>query len=153
MANTWGLFAEFNHELDEKTNLTFGGRFNLSTKDDWVFDGAMDVSGTLAGYNGTVFGFPQPPKLSIDLEEFTGRVILDHKLDNGVLLYAKYDRGLKSGGFNPTGSALTSDAGGGEVGRVDAEIHNVFSTMKDEGRFHLKKELIIIKGGLKPVKN
>ena len=34
-----------------------------------------------------------------------------------------------------------------------AEIHNVFSTMKDEGRFQLKKELIIIKGGLKPVKN
>ena len=26
-----------------------------------------------------------------------------------------------------------------------AEIHNVFSTMKDEGRFHLKKELIILK--------
>ena len=34
-----------------------------------------------------------------------------------------------------------------------AEIHNVFSTMKDEGRFYLRKELIIIKGGLKPVKN
>ena len=134
MSNTWGVFAEFNHELDEKTNLTFGGRFNLVTKDDWVFDGAMDVSGTLAGYNGTVFGFPQPPKLSIDLEEFTGRVILDHKLDNGVLLYAKYDRGLKSGGFNPTGSALTSDAGGGEVGRVDAEIHNVFE-VGTKGRY------------------
>ena len=34
-----------------------------------------------------------------------------------------------------------------------AEIHNVFSSMKDEGRFILKKELILIKGGLKPIKN
>ena len=32
-----------------------------------------------------------------------------------------------------------------------AEIHNVFSVMKDEGRFLLKKELIIKKGGLKPL--
>jgi len=33
-----------------------------------------------------------------------------------------------------------------------AEIHNVFSLMKDEGRFYIRSELALVKGGLKPVK-
>ena len=33
-----------------------------------------------------------------------------------------------------------------------AEIHNVFSVMRDEGRFYIKKELTLVKGGLKPIK-
>ena len=33
-----------------------------------------------------------------------------------------------------------------------AEIHNVFSIMKDEGRFYIRSELALVKGGLKPVK-
>jgi len=123
--DSWGLFAEFNHAIDERTNLTFGGRFNVVTVADFVFDGAMDASGMLAGYNGSVFGFPTPEELSIELDEFTGRVILDRKYDD-TLVYVKFDRGLKSGGFNPTGVALTSNAGGGAVAAVDPELHNVF---------------------------
>ena len=91
---------------------------------DYVFDGAMDVSGMLAGYNGSVFGFPTE-EISIELDEFTGRVILDRKYDN-TLVYVKFDRGLKSGGFNPTGQALTSNANVGAVAAVDPELHNVF---------------------------
>ena len=33
-----------------------------------------------------------------------------------------------------------------------AEVSNVFSTMRDIGRFNLKKEIILIKGGLKSYK-
>ena len=33
-----------------------------------------------------------------------------------------------------------------------AEIHNVFSVMKDEGRFCIREELTMVKGGLKPIK-
>ena len=33
-----------------------------------------------------------------------------------------------------------------------AEIHNVFSLMKDEGRFYVRNELALVKGGLKPFK-
>ena len=33
-----------------------------------------------------------------------------------------------------------------------AEIHNVFSLMKDEGRFYIRSELVLVKGGLKPIK-
>ena len=33
-----------------------------------------------------------------------------------------------------------------------AEIHNVFSVMKDEGRFFIRRELVLVKGGLKPIK-
>ena len=34
-----------------------------------------------------------------------------------------------------------------------AEVSNVFSTMRDTGRFRVSKEIIITKGGLKPFKN
>ena len=51
--DVWGLFAEWNGELDENTRITAGGRFNFITKKDVVMDGLADISGTLAGYNGT----------------------------------------------------------------------------------------------------
>ena len=76
----------------------------------------------MAGYNGTLQGFPQPPAQTVDLDEFTGRAILDKKLDDGTLLYLKFDRGLKSGGFNPTTNLLPGE----NQSLVDEEIHNIF---------------------------
>jgi hypothetical protein len=96
---TFGLFVETVTELPENRwfdNLTLGGRFNQITQSDRVFSGITDISQSLAGYNGTVQGFPNPPLQSVDLEEFTGRAILDKKLDgerfsifDGTLLYLK----------------------------------------------------------------
>ena len=102
--------------------LTIGARYNQITKTDFVFSGITDISQSLAGYNGTLQGFPNPPAQTVDLTEFTGRVILDKKLDDGTLVYVKYDRGLKSGGFNPTTNLLP----GPNDSLVEAEIHNVF---------------------------
>ena len=83
----------------------------------------------MAGYNGTVQGFPNPPLQSVDLDEFTGRAIIDKKLDgerfsifDGTLLYLKADRGIKSGGFNPTSNLLPGE----NQSLVEAEIHNIF---------------------------
>ena len=129
---TFGLFVETNTELPENRwfdNLTLGGRFNRITQSDKVFSGITDISQSLAGYNGTLQGFPNPPLQSVDLEEFTGRAILDKKLDgerfsilDGTLLYLKADRGIKSGGFNPTSNLLPGE----NQSLVDAEIHNIF---------------------------
>ena len=129
---TFGLFVETVTELPENRwfdNLTLGGRFNQITQSDRVFSGITDISQSLAGYNGTVQGFPNPPLQSVDLEEFTGRAILDKKLDgerfsifDGTLLYLKADRGIKSGGFNPTSNLLPGE----NQSLVDAEIHNIF---------------------------
>ena len=122
---TFGLFVETNTELPESRwfdNLTLGGRFNRITKTDFVFSGITDISQSLAGYNGTLQGFPQPPAQTVDLDEFTGRAILDKKLDDGTLLYLKFDRGLKSGGFNPTTNLLPGE----NQSLVDEEIHNIF---------------------------
>jgi hypothetical protein len=129
---TFGLFVETNTELPENRwfdNLTLGGRFNQITQSDRVFSGITDISQSLAGYNGTLQGFPNPPLQSVDLEEFTGRAILDKKLDgercsflDGTLLYLKADRGIKSGGFNPTSNLLPGE----NQSLVDAEIHNIF---------------------------
>ena len=129
--DTFGIFVETNTELNNRwfDNLTIGGRYNQITVTDYVFSGITDISQSLAGYNGTINGFPNPPEQSVDLTEFTGRVILDKKLDgerfsflDGTLLYAKFDRGLKSGGFNPTSNLLPGE----NSSLVDAEIHNVF---------------------------
>ena len=100
--DTWGLFVEFTHQIDDRTTLTAGARANYIMISDFVMDGVGDASGTLAGYNGTVNGFPILPEYATELDEFTGRVILDRKFDDGTLVYLKYDRGIKSGGFNPT---------------------------------------------------
>ncbi len=122
---TFGLFVETNTELSEDRwfdNLTLGGRFNRITKTDFVFSGITDISQSLAGYNGTINGFPNPPAQTVDLDEFTGRAILDKKLADGTLLYLKFDRGLKSGGFNPTSNLLPGE----NESLVDEEIHNIF---------------------------
>ena len=100
--DVWGLFAEWNGELDENTRITAGGRFNFITKKDVVMDGLADISGTLAGYNGTLAalaggapdGFPVLPEYEEDFNEFTGRVVVDRKLDDGTLVYAKLDLSL-----------------------------------------------------------
>ena len=70
-------------------NLTLGGRYNKITKDEYVFSGALDLNDSLAGYNGAVSGFPNPPAQVVELTEFTGRAILDKKFENGTLLYLK----------------------------------------------------------------
>ncbi len=132
MNETFGLFVETVTELPENRwfdNLTLGGRFNRITQSDRVFSGITDISQSLAGYNGTVQGFPNPPLQSVDLDEFTGRAIIDKKLDgerfsifDGTLLYLKADRGIKSGGFNPTSNLLPGE----NQSLVEAEIHNIF---------------------------
>ena len=131
--DVWGIFAEWNGELDENTRITAGGRFNFITKKDVVMDGLADISGTLAGYNGTLAalaggapdGFPVLPEYEEDFNEFTGRVVVDRKLDDGTLIYAKLDRGLKSGGFNPSSTQGADGVSDGGVTLVDPEIHNV----------------------------
>ena len=123
--DTFGLFVETTTELSENRwfdNLTLGGRYNKITKDEYVFSGALDLNDSLAGYNGAVSGFPNPPAQVVELTEFTGRAILDKKFENGTLLYLKADRGLKSGGLNPT----LNLAAGENSAVVDEEIHNVF---------------------------
>ena len=119
--DTFGIFAEASMEIDDVTNLTVGLRFNEITKTDNVFSGLADISQSLAGYNGTLQGYPTPPDQEIDLSEFTGRVILDRKFGD-TFAYAKFDRGLKSGGFNPTSNLLP----GPNASLVDPEVHNVF---------------------------
>jgi iron complex outermembrane receptor protein len=117
---TDAVYAEGTFDLNDKTMLRAGVRFNSFDIDQYVFSGLTDVGpgGLLAGYNGTLSGFPVVPGRSASDEEVTGRLILDYKLDNGNLLYAKYDRGVKSGGFNPTAvDGITS---------FDPELHSVF---------------------------
>jgi outer membrane receptor protein involved in Fe transport len=131
--DTWGVFTEANYEVDDVTNLTAGIRFNKADIVDAVMSGITDLT-LLGGYNGALQGYPVVPEGTTSLDEWTGRLILDRKLADGNLIYVKYDRGLKSGGFNPTFAQSTTGSTDATLGLVDPEIHNVFE-VGSKGRY------------------
>ena len=131
--DTWGVFTEANYEVDDVTTLTAGIRFNKADIVDAVMSGITDLT-LLGGYNGALQGYPVVPEGSTALDEWTGRLILDRKLADGNLIYVKYDRGLKSGGFNPTFAQSTAGSTDSTLGLVDPEIHNVLE-VGSKGRY------------------
>ena len=87
------VFAQASYEIAPATNLTVGARYTVEEKhfsesQYGVYSGTPPIlfdSATNARQ-----GFKKP----------TWRVSVDHKLTPDVLLYASYNRGFKSGGFN-----------------------------------------------------
>ena len=86
-------FAQASYEVLPATNLTLGARYTVEEKHF-----SESQYGVYPGTAPTLFeaatnarqGFKKP----------TWRVSVDHKLTPDILLYASYNRGFKSGGFN-----------------------------------------------------
>lgn len=74
-------YAQITTPLGARTNLTLGARY---TKEDRTIDVIL----------------PAPSSNSMEVSKPTWRVVLDHAASDNVLLYASYNRGFKSGGFN-----------------------------------------------------
>lgn len=88
-------FAEANFGLTDTTRLTLGARI---THEEREFDGAfLGFSGGLPP-GGVPFIGPLEAEMSVT--EPTWRVVLDHRVTSDLLIYASYNRGFKSGGFN-----------------------------------------------------
>ena len=114
------VFATVGYKLTDNLKLTVGAR---STKDTKVRTGnaVLDLTVASGGYlalpsNGCYFGPPPPGGCThlivttpgngnIEQTKPTYHVGLDWNWDTNKLLYAKFDTGYKSGGFNSNGNS------------------------------------------------
>ncbi len=82
---TYAIFAQTEFDLTSQLALTLGVRYNDDEKDY-----------TLTAPD---FGFPTYTG-SLNEDDFSAKVQLDYRVNDDWLLYAGWNRGIKSGGFN-----------------------------------------------------
>jgi iron complex outermembrane receptor protein len=100
-------FAQGTYRLTDQTRLTLGARY---TRDKRSIEGRDDV--VIATLQGPVTGRPTVPpgfplvvsltevRQSVDFDEPTWRVALDHDLGDDTMIYVSYSRGYKTGQYN-----------------------------------------------------
>ncbi|NOY16432.1 MAG: TonB-dependent receptor [Gammaproteobacteria bacterium] len=112
----FGIFGQATWALNDRFNLTFGGRYTKDTK-DWD----LDVTNTLSAQEQadlTDF-YGRPPSIaparqlysistSKSWTDFSPKVALDYKVNEDVMLYASWAEGYKSGGFPGTPSTAVA---------------------------------------------
>jgi len=91
--NSYSGFGETHIEFLPGSHLTLGLRYTDEEK-------ALSVT---PGYVGTV-----TPSQTTWFSQLTYRLGIDHKFDNGVLIYASKNLGFKSGGYNSTQPSLAN---------------------------------------------
>jgi len=119
---SYALFLQGDYNLTEKLVLTLGARYTWDRgqyRDGYayLFAGGVDQAMTplastvpCSGAPGTCAYNPDA-RYSLDGKNnaLTGRAALSYTFDNGLLVYASYSRGYRSGAFN--GGSYTSSAG------------------------------------------
>ncbi|MBE9540040.1 MAG: TonB-dependent receptor [Proteobacteria bacterium] len=103
------VFGQFDMDLSDKLTLTMGLRVMQEDK-DYFYDlqvrgltSAKDyANGPLFGTFSDVVGLPVSTKFKDDTSDslWTGKIQLDYRPSDDVLLYAGINRGVKAGGFN-----------------------------------------------------
>jgi len=86
-------FAQASGKIAKATTLTLGFRYTWERRRF-----SETQSGFFADGSGGVFGSVSGQKQSV--AKPTWRISLDHKLNSNMLIYASYNRGFKSGGFD-----------------------------------------------------
>ncbi len=131
---SYAAFLQGDYNLTDQLVLTLGARY---TADRGSYD-----DGQAYLFAGTVDGVPTPLATTVPCNTapgtcaydpaavfalkgrnnaLTGRVALSYTFDNGLLAYASYNRGYRSGAFN--GGSYTSSAG---INYVDPERVNAY---------------------------
>src|SRR3546814_8686027 len=78
----------------DATTLTLGGRFTYEKRS------RTDASQAVTLVAVVVVNIPTTPETSITVNEPSWRIALNHKLSRDFMVYAAYNRGFKSGGYN-----------------------------------------------------
>lgn len=111
---SWGIFGESYIDLSDKIKLTSGLRYTNDKKTSTPYPTQL-LLGTwdLLGYGPTTGGaysrgFRADPDIEQSWEAVTGRLVLDWKPSDDLMLYASYARGYKGGGANPPRPGLDS---------------------------------------------
>ncbi len=92
-AESYAAFGQATYDVADNTSLTLGLRYTTETKD-------YSASGRVVLANGVVINNPVVSD-KVKANKLTWRVALDHHFNDDVLAYLSYNRGFKSGGFNP----------------------------------------------------
>jgi iron complex outermembrane receptor protein len=88
-------YAQGTYRFDERTSLTLGARLTHETK-------YIDGSGAIEVLGANLSIPSGPYSSSTSVTKPTWRVALDHQLTDDVLVYVSYNRGFKSGGYDPS---------------------------------------------------
>src|SRR5260221_3360871 len=107
--NSYAVFGELAWHITDRLTISPGLRYTVEEK-----DGAFDsvVSGGLATTDATLIARklsilrPQSYAAHISDGSTSGRISASYRLSDGVLAYASYARGYKSGGINMSGLPL-----------------------------------------------
>jgi iron complex outermembrane recepter protein len=110
--SAWAAFAHAKVKLSDRLQLTAGIRYSREKKTfDYQTIFAGEAPATYAAYRATLAGIGLPPLISpeglfIDFQDefrsggVSGDISLDYKVTDDVLVYGRFARGFKSGGFN-----------------------------------------------------
>ena len=118
---SYAAFGQATMQLTDKWSMTAGLRYTDESKDyDLVFH-VLDASGTPAidGAGQPVYVIP-PTTLGDTWDAVSGTLNLSYTISEGVMAYATYSRGFRSGGYAARPSALTG------VGAYDPEHVNMY---------------------------
>ena len=94
---TFAVFGQGEYAFNDMFSLIVGGRYTGDRKtQDWT---KVDSFGRSFAFNTTLF----PGLAKINYDDYSGKVELDFKPADGMLLYASVNRGIKGGGFSTQG--------------------------------------------------
>lgn len=91
--NSYAAFAQATYSVDAATSLTVGLRYTNEDK-------TLKSSGEINLLNPPLVLPAVPYTARQHVSRVTWRAAVDHRLDRDVMIYASYNRGFKSGGFN-----------------------------------------------------
>lgn len=145
------IYGDANWDLTDRITLTGGLRYT------WDEIELSDISSTAEDYTGTpqvnfipAFAVPGtvcpgsdpscPVDLSNESEQLTGRLILDFKVNEDVLVYGSYSRGYRAGAINGTAYASPTQLTFVEPEEVDAYEIGFKSDLND-GQIRLNGSL------------
>ena len=105
-AKAGSVFGQGTYEVAEGTKLTAGLRYSTEKR-------SIDATLVAPTLGNLVIGGP----LDLDktFNKLTWRLSVDHKVSRNMLVYASYNRGFKSGAFNPLSVAPDAMAANPEV--------------------------------------
>jgi len=107
------VYGDATWSINDRWNLSFGGRWNQDDKSASVFVG--NYLGVLVGPETALDRYDIPPNLllfrvdsdysnSKKFDDFTPRVSIDYQFNDNVMGYFSFTNGFKSGGFDMRGN-------------------------------------------------
>ncbi|WP_324750510.1 TonB-dependent receptor [Sphingomonas sp. LY54] len=105
---SWAVFGDVSVQLNEQFSVSLGGRYSRDKREGTVFRADyLGIRSPLFG-NASAVQFRTRTDYTNDRtdSQFTPRVSLRYEPNEDLMIYASYNKGYKSGGFDPRGDAI-----------------------------------------------